>query len=74
MCLAVPGEIIKIEGESLDRQATVSFAGIERKVNLAFTPEANLGDFVIVHAGVAISVVKPQLAIEIQKALESSET
>lgn len=58
MCLAVPGELLSIEGEeALTRQGRVSFAGLVKVVNLAYTPEARIGDYVLVHAGFAISVV-----------------
>ena len=56
MCLAVPGKIISIEENSLGIQTgKVSFGGIVKEACLAFTPEAQVGDYVIVHAGFAIS-------------------
>ena len=57
MCLAVPGKIVNIEGEGLLRSGRVSFGGIVKNVNLAYVPEAKVGDYVIVHVGFAISVV-----------------
>ncbi len=58
MCLAVPGKVIEIFGDDpLLRTARVSFAGVIKKVSLTCAPEANLGDYVLVHVGVAISVV-----------------
>jgi hydrogenase expression/formation protein HypC len=55
MCLAVPGKIISIVGEDpLSRYAKVDFGGILKEVSLACTPEAQVGDYVIVHVGVAI--------------------
>ena len=55
MCLAVPGQIISIAGEDpLGRYAKVDFGGILKEVSLACTPEAHVGDYVIVHVGVAI--------------------
>ncbi|MBK8519064.1 MAG: HypC/HybG/HupF family hydrogenase formation chaperone [Saprospiraceae bacterium] len=59
MCLAIPGKIINISGE-LDetfRSAKVSFGGIFKEVNLCLTPNAQVGDYVLVHVGVAISIV-----------------
>jgi hydrogenase expression/formation protein HypC len=58
MCLAIPGRIVTItdDGE-LTRRGRVDFSGIVREVNLAFVPEAAVGDYVIVHVGVALSVV-----------------
>ena len=56
MCLAVPGKIVSCTpGESLGRTGKVSFGGIVKDVNLAFVPEAGVGDYVIVHVGCAIS-------------------
>jgi len=58
MCLAVPGKILSIEGDDqLSRSGKVSFGGIVKEVNLAYVPEAKVGDYVIVHVGFAISVV-----------------
>lgn len=59
MCLAVPGKIIGI-GTQLDdtfRVGKVSFGSIVKEVNLAMVPEAKQGDYVMVHVGIAISVV-----------------
>lgn len=65
MCLAVPGKILEIMGDDpLLRAAKVSFAGVIKLVSLTCTPEARLGDFVLVHVGVAISVIDPQEAEE----------
>ena len=58
MCLAVPGELLEISGdEALTRTGRVSFGGTVREVNLACVPEARPGDFVVVHVGLALSVV-----------------
>jgi hydrogenase expression/formation protein HypC len=64
MCLAVPGKIVKIENQIDDifRFAKVSFNGIIKDVNLAMVPEANVGDYVLVHVGSAISVVDEEEA------------
>ncbi len=65
MCLAVPGKIVEILGDDpLLRAAKVSFAGVVKVVSLTCTPEARLGDFVLVHVGVAISTIDPQEAEE----------
>lgn len=57
MCLAVPGRVISInEGDDpILRTGKVSFGGIVKEVNLAYVPEAQVGDYVIVHVGFAIS-------------------
>lgn len=57
MCLAVPGKILNIAGEDVLRSGSVSFGGINKQVNLAYVPEAKVGDYVIVHVGFAISIV-----------------
>jgi len=57
MCLAVPGKILSIHGEDLARAARVSFGGIVKEISLAYVPEANEGQYVIVHVGFAIGVV-----------------
>jgi hydrogenase expression/formation protein HypC len=57
MCLAVPGRIESIRPDDAGRLGRVRFGGIERAVNLAFVPEARCGDYVLVHAGFAISTI-----------------
>ena len=58
MCLAVPGKILSIEGDDpLLRAGKVDFAGVVKRVNLAYVPEAAVGDYVLVHVGFAISTV-----------------
>lgn len=65
MCLAVPGKIVEILGDDpLLRAARVSFAGVVKQVSLTCVPDARLGDFVLVHVGVAISVVDEKEAEE----------
>jgi hydrogenase expression/formation protein HypC len=65
MCLAVPGKILEIAGDDpLLRSARVSFSGVVKQVSLTCTPEAQVGDYVLVHVGVAISTVDPQEAAE----------
>ncbi|NMF58395.1 HypC/HybG/HupF family hydrogenase formation chaperone [Pseudanabaena yagii] len=59
MCLAVPAKILSIQGEDLMRVGKVSFSGVVKEVNLAYLPEAEIGDYAIIHAGVAISIVDP---------------
>jgi hydrogenase expression/formation protein HypC len=58
MCLAVPGKILSVVGDDpLTRSGKVSFGGIAKEVNLAYVPDAGVGDYVIVHVGFAISKV-----------------
>jgi len=59
MCLAIPGKISSITGDDpLSRTGQVDFGGIQKEVNLAYVPEAKVGDYVIVHVGFALSVVE----------------
>jgi hydrogenase expression/formation protein HypC len=62
MCLAVPGKILSIQGEDLMRSGRISFSGVIKEVNLAYLPEAQIGDYAIIHAGVAIATVDPEEA------------
>jgi hydrogenase expression/formation protein HypC len=56
MCLAVPGRITSISGEDpLTRMGKIDFGGILKEASLAYVPEAQIGDYVIVHVGFAIS-------------------
>ena len=74
MCLAVPGEIMSVTGEDgLLRQAQVRFGGSMRQVSLALLPQARTGDYVLVHAGVAIGVVDEEEAARIFALLEELE-
>jgi len=65
MCLAIPGKVISIsqpEDMPLQRVGQVSFGGILKEISLAFVPEAQIDDYVIAHAGVAISRVDEEEA------------
>lgn len=58
MCLAVPGRVVSIIGdESLIRFGTVDFGGVRKDVNLSFVPEADIGDYVLVHIGFALNTI-----------------
>ncbi len=66
MCLAVPGKIISIsDAEPLMRTGRVGFGGIVKEVNLAYVPEAHIGDYVLVHVGFAISTLDETAAQEV---------
>ena len=62
MCLAVPGQLISISGDDLLRTGTVSFGGVLKQVSLAYVPDAQIDDYVIVHAGFALTILDPQAA------------
>jgi len=64
MCLAIPGKIESITGEEITRNGRVNFSGITKEINLMLVPEAVVGDYVIVHAGVALSIINEQAAQE----------
>lgn len=64
MCLAVPGKIVSIEDDDILRMGRVSFGGIIKQVSLAYVPEAKVGDYAIVHAGFALSILDRQAAVE----------
>lgn len=72
MCLAIPGRIESItDHDPLSRSASVSFSGIRKSVNIAFVPQAKEGDYVIVHAGIAISTLDANAAERILDDLNS---
>lgn len=65
MCLAVPGKIISIDNkDDIMRNGKVDFGGVARIVNLAFVPDAEINDYVLVHAGFAIGKVDEEKAIQ----------
>jgi hydrogenase expression/formation protein HypC len=71
MCLAIPGKIVDLieaEGAAL-RRAKVDFGGIRKEICLEFTPEARVGDYVLVHVGFALSVIDEAEAQHVFKAL-----
>ena len=70
MCLAIPGKILSITNSKNDeifRQGKISFGGIVKEVNLCMVPHAVVGDYVLVHVGVAISKIDEE---EAQKTFE----
>jgi hydrogenase expression/formation protein HypC len=66
MCLAVPGKIVSIEGEDpVLRCGRVDFSGIVKQINLAYVPEAKIGDYVLVHVGFAINTIDEEEAKQV---------
>lgn len=67
MCLAVPGKILSIDDSQgeLARTGKVSFGGIIKDVNLAYTPEAKVNDYVIVHVGFALNTIDENEAMKV---------
>jgi len=64
MCLAIPGKIVKIEGDN----AVIDYDGIKKKANISFI-DCKLGDYVLVHVGFAIQTVDEKRAKENYKLL-----
>jgi hydrogenase expression/formation protein HypC len=74
MCLAIPGRIEKIDGaEGIRRTGAVSFGGVLRDVNLAYVPQAAVGDYVMVHVGFALSVVDADEAAQVFEYLKQMD-
>jgi hydrogenase expression/formation protein HypC len=74
MCLAIPGKIISISGDDpLSRVGKIDFGGILKEASLAYVPEANLGDYVIVHVGFALSRVDEAEAAKIFEYLKEMD-
>jgi hydrogenase expression/formation protein HypC len=66
MCLAIPGKVESINGDDpLMRVGRVNFGGIIKEASLAYVPEVNVGDYVIVHVGFALSKVDEEEAQKI---------
>lgn len=66
MCLAIPGKIVSIDGaDPLLRSGRVDFAGVVKQVNLAYVPEAQVGDYVLVHVGFALNTIDEHEAAQV---------
>jgi hydrogenase expression/formation protein HypC len=64
MCLAVPGRVLSVHEESGTTMAQVDFGGVRKKVCLAYLPETEVGEYVIVHVGFAIQRLDEESARE----------
>lgn len=65
MCLAVPGQVVSMSGDDqLTRIAKVSFGGVIKEVSLAYLPDVKVDDYVIVHAGFALSQIDEDEALK----------
>jgi hydrogenase expression/formation protein HypC len=73
MCLAIPGKLVSICGDGDLRAGDVDFGGVSRPTNLAFVPDAVLGDYLLVHVGFAIAVIDEAVAAETLAALTELE-
>ncbi len=71
MCLAVPGRVLSIDGDDpLMRVGRVDFGGVLKDIDLAYTPDAEIGDHVLVHVGFAITVIDESEAKRVFSYLE----
>jgi hydrogenase expression/formation protein HypC len=71
MCLAIPGKVLEIRGDDpLMRTGRVKFGGVVKEINLAYTPDVAVDQYVLVHVGFAISVLDEE---EARRTLEMVE-
>jgi hydrogenase expression/formation protein HypC len=73
MCLGIPGKIIEIDNSQALPMGKVDFGGVVKEVCLAYVPEVEIGDYVIIHVGFAISQLDEQEAHETLKLLAEME-
>ena len=77
MCLGVPGKIIEIYEKQGLKMAQVDFSGVKRETCIEHVPEAEIGDYAIVHVGFAISLLSEEEAQEtldlIRQVIEAGE-
>jgi len=64
MCLAIPGKITEIYQKESLRMAKIDFGGIVKEICLAYTPDAKVGDYALIHVGFAISLMDEEEAQE----------
>lgn len=66
MCLAIPGKVERISGDDpMSRMGRINFGGVVKEASLAYVPEVQVGDYVIVHVGFALSKVDEAEAAKI---------
>lgn len=73
MCLAVPGKIESIGATQGLPIAQVNFGGIQKEIHISYTPEAQVGDYVLVHAGIALRVLDESKAQSILQSYEGED-
>jgi hydrogenase expression/formation protein HypC len=73
MCLAVPGQVLEVKRDETLGLVTgkARFGGIVKEVNLTYTPDVKVGDFVVVHVGFALSTIAEAEAREVFRYLEA---
>ena len=70
MCLGIPGKIVEIYEKDSLQMAKVDFGGIVKEACLAYTPEAQVGQYALIHVGFAISLMDEEEAQETLKLLQ----
>jgi hydrogenase expression/formation protein HypC len=70
MCLGIPGKVIEIRDEAGLRMGRVDFGGVRKEACLSYVPDVQLGDYVVVHVGFAISQVDEEEALRTLELLE----
>jgi len=75
MCLAIPGQVLTVDpvSDPWNRTGKVLFGTIEKNINLAYAPDAEIGDYVLVHVGFALQKIDPEEAAEIWEVLRQME-
>jgi hydrogenase expression/formation protein HypC len=75
MCLAIPGQVLSVDAVSdpWNRTGKVLFGTIEKSVNLAYAPDAEIGDYVLVHVGFALQKIDSNEAARIWEILREME-
>lgn len=74
MCLAIPGKVECITGDDpMSRMGRINFGGVVKEACLAYVPEVNVGDYVIVHVGFALSKVDEDEAQKVFEYLKQME-
>ena len=68
MCLGVPGKVLSFEDGDL-RMGRVAFGQVVKEISLAFVPEAKVGEYVVVHAGMALEIIDEEAAQRVFKVL-----
>ena len=63
MCLAIPGRVVEITGgEGFDKKAVLDYDGVRQEASLAYLPETQIGDYLLVHVGFALTRLDPEEA------------
>jgi hydrogenase expression/formation protein HypC len=75
MCLAIPGQVLTVDtpADPWNRTGRVRFGTIEKSINLSYAPDAEVGDYVLVHVGFALQRIDPEEAARIWEILREME-